>query len=104
MDEKKVALDVMTFFKVIPWVLMKPEVDVNVWSERATKESSALLARGTDIESRKAHLRAMIHNWSGILPMRIPPEAYEPIIESVIKSSDDLINEKYDDGLGDPES
>ena len=95
LDNIRIAHDVATITRVMPWILKGDQRNPNVLISNALKDVSAFI----DSCERKALLRGIVYALCNVLDVNIRPEIVEILVANVVSQVDELLAKEYDDGL-----
>lgn len=93
--DKRVALGVVTLFRVMPWILMGDRRPLDVLVRSALGDARRFVDGGDYFTL----MRGTMHAWLGALGINIDPSVVDATVGEVTQQVDKMIADQYDDGL-----
>ena len=94
--DKKIALGIMTIFRVTPWILMGDKRSLDVLVSIALYDVKSFI----ECDDYFTLLRATMQIWLGCIGVNVNPDIINVIVGEVTQQVTKTIEEQYDDGLG----
>lgn len=95
---KKIALDVATFFRVYPWLLMGDNRDPKSLVRVALRDVQSLVDSAHQNSARAALLRGLVHQFMAVLGTS-QSQLVEALLQEIMAQVDLEIDVIHDDGL-----
>ncbi len=93
-NQKKFSLDIATFIKALPWLLMKQDTPIERVVERAQQDVKNIHLRADSEEGRLLQLRGMGINFASVIGHQLNPEFLDRIAKEVIKQTNTFLDKK----------
>lgn len=100
LDERKVAHDVATLFRLFPWLQMGDQRSLDVLVGVALQEVKGFIDQAVQRENRKALMRGLLNTFLTTQGKQLDPRTMEAIVEEITRQVDEKFTEQYDSGLG----